>query len=125
MPLVDIQTLAAAGTTGNNTHAAVTPASSMGNIENYRTAFQFTISATGSTPTVDLKIQGSVDGVNYFDLILSPSDSDTKAVTFTKTAVGKWLYFIDASQDRAMQKYRLVTANNTNVTYNAELYTVT
>src|SRR5437868_6436480 len=125
MPLIDIKTPAAAGTTGNNTHTSVTPSSSTGRIEDYRTCFQFTISATGSTPTVDFKVQAAVDGSHFVDLILSPSDTDTKAVTFTKTAVGTWLYFIDSALDRAGQQYRLVTANNTNVTYNAELYTVT
>lgn len=125
MPLLDLQTAAAAGSTGNNTHTAVTPKYGVRDT-NYAPgiALAFTISATGAGPTVAFKLQGSIDGTNYADVVLLPSDSDTTTASVTKTALGTYTYFVAQGQSRRYQSFQLVTSSNTNVTYGAKLAVV-
>lgn len=117
MPILNSVTLASAGTTGNVTGTGQTLQENSGD---RRVALVFTISATGSTPTVDFKYQGSYDNSNFVDIAVLPTDSSTTAVTFTKTSLGTYVSFIDLP--RRYEQLRVVTANNTNVTFSATAY---
>lgn len=111
--------LASPGTTGNNTSAA-----SLLPEDADSWAVQFVIEAVGGSPTVDFKVQGSLDdGSNWHDIPYLTEASDTVATAArTKTATGAYLIFPSLLQTRAWKHVRLVTANNTAVTYRAELY---
>lgn len=112
--------LAPAGSTGNNTHTAVQYArgGDLGWV-----AFQFVVEAVGATPTVTFKFQGSLDNVNWYDILYVTDGSDTaSAATRAVTAVGASLAYLDNSQVRQYKFFRCVTTANTNVTYHAELY---
>lgn len=110
--------LAATGTTGNNTHDPVGCSNAL------RVAAQFVVEATGATPTVTWKVQGSLDGVNWYDLEYVTDSSDTgAAATRTATAVGTQTEWVDlAGNGRFFHFVRLVTSANTNITYRGELY---
>lgn len=109
--IVGPQTMAAAGSTGANTHTGVPiPA----DVE--KSVVIFSLDVAGATPTITFKVQASLDGVNYFDIITVPNDSDTTAVSYTKTAVGLTAMF---TITRFAGFVRLVTSANTNVTYSA------
>jgi len=113
--------LTAPAQTGNNTHAAV--ACKPGNGFASPVAVQFVIDAVGATPTVDFKVQGSLDGTNWYDLAYITSASDTLSVAArTVTALGGYANFVCNSQSRGYNWFRVVTSANTNVTYHAELW---
>ncbi len=108
-------TLAAAGATGVNTHAAVVVPDDTESI-----AVEFEVTAVGATPTITWKVQGSLDentvsdaASDWFDLGGNPADSATEAVSTTKTAVGVYTSFYN----ELPRKIRLVVTGNTNVTY--------
>lgn len=110
--------LAATGSTGNNTHAAVECGSS-----NAQIAAEFIVEAVGATPTVTWKVQGSHDGTNFYDWNYITDSSDTAATTaLTSTAVGRKTIFLANPGARMYRFARLVTSANTNVTYSANLY---
>lgn len=118
-----IGTLAAAGTTGNNTSPSVKIDDDTDII-----SAEFEITAAGATPTVTYKLQGSMDDTtvtdaasDWFDLLTFPNDSSTEAVTQTKTAVGVYQLICDLKK-RFARKVRLVVTANTNVTYESDLY---
>lgn len=124
------QLIAPVGSTGNNTHTGVPVGQAVD-----RVGLNFVIEAIGATPTVTFKLQGALflpraefaagptlPGANdWFDIMLLPSDSDTGAVTQTKTAVGAFASTIRLDRD-LFTHARLVTTANTNVTYRAELW---
>ena len=111
-------TLAATGQTGNNTHTAV----EVGD-ENSQSAFEFVVESVGATPTVTWKVQGSMDGSNFYDLAYLTDATDTVAVaTRTATAVGRQIAFLSRPTDRFYRYFRVVTTLNTNVTYSAVMY---
>lgn len=86
-------------------------------------AFEFIVEAVGATPTVTFKWQGSVDGVNFFDVAYITDATDVLAVAaLTKTAVGATIVFLANPAARAFKIFRLVVSANTNVTYRAEAY---
>jgi hypothetical protein len=114
--------MAAAGTTGNNTHASVAlnPAAK-------QRAAVLIIEAVGATPTITAKLQGSLDplsvadgAANWFDLWATPAGANAEAANQVQTVVGAWPVYIDAIRKFA-RRVRLVTSANTNVTYRAEL----
>jgi hypothetical protein len=115
------QVLAAAASTGNNSHAAVghSPAAD-------QMAIEFVVEVAGGTPTVSYKLQGTfVDSpasTDWFDLIALPSDNDTAAVTRVVTAVGRYCSYVAQSHVRFAKYVRLVTSSNTNITYSANLW---
>ena len=110
--------LTAAAQTGNNTHNAV----ELGK-EIRQVAWEFVVEAVGATPTVTWKLQGSMDGTNFYDVAYLTDATDTVAVaTRTATAVGRQVGFLSLSSVRVYRYYRLVTSANTNVTYSAVLY---
>lgn len=110
--------MAPTGTTGNNTHSAVVPNRGYEGL-----AFQFEIEAVGATPTVTFKVQGSLDGTNYYDLGYITDASDTIATAaLTKTSVAAYIIFLSNPLARSYKYFRLVTTANTNVTYSAKLY---
>lgn len=113
--------LAPAGSTGNNTHNGVEYSPGGSDLLS-QVAFQFVIEAVGATPTVTFKFQGSLDNSNWVDIICIPSDSDTAAVSQTKTATGSTVVHIAQAHSRAYRYIRCVTSANTNVTYRAEAY---
>lgn len=116
--------LAAVGSTGNNTHASLAV-----NEDAEVLSLEVEITAVGATPTVSWLFQGSMDGPevadgasDWFTLSVLPADSNTELPTVqTKTAVGVYESSLDARK-RPVRKIRLVTSANTNVTYEAELY---
>lgn len=116
--------LAATGTTGNVTGAAV-----QANQGARSVGLEFIVEVAGATPTVSYKLQGTMDtsaappAASWFDIIMVPSSSDTAAITGTVTAVGTTFSSIDAVGLRFANQFRLVTSANTNVTYRANLYT--
>lgn len=116
MPLIDKQLLAAAGSTGNNTHVGV-------EYRGNRVVLEFIVEAVGATPTVTFKFQGTIDGVNWYDLFYVTDTTDTPSnATRTVTAVGTSVAFPSSAQQRRWNQIRLVTSANTNVTYRAEMY---
>ena len=124
MPNVQkIGAAAAAGSTGNNTHASL-------GLKTYTDALalKFEVTAAGGTPTVTWKLQGSLDSTqtpdassDWFDLFALPADSATEVTVTTKTAVGVYTTFIEVAR-RFCTKVRLVTSANTNITYEADLF---
>ena len=120
MAVGDKTVLAPAGSTGNNTHAAANAPAQAVNV-----AFQFVVEAVGATPTVTFKFQGSLDGLNWYDVAYVTDAVDTGAVAGrTVTAVGASLAFVQSPAQRAYTQYRCVTSANTNVTYRAEMFEI-
>jgi len=125
--MYDRITLAAAGSTGNNTHTG-TPLG--GGAETV--AFQFVVETTGATPTVTWKVQGSPDessvsdaNSSWYDVSYVTDSNDTAAVTAkTTTAVGSQIIFTANPVARRYRKYRLVTSANTNITYHADAFRI-
>lgn len=110
--------LTATGQTGNNTHTAVELAD-----ENGQVGWEFVVEAVGATPTVTWKVQGSLDGTNFYDCAYVTDATDTvSAATRTATAVGRQVAWLSLSEVRFYRHLRLVTSLNTNVTYSATLY---
>jgi hypothetical protein len=110
--------LAPAGSTGNNTHPSFHAGSDYSAL-----IVQFVVEATGATPTVTWKVQGSLDNVDFFDLAYITDATDTLSVaTRTVTSVSKQVNFLANPGARRYKYYRLVTSANTNVTYRGEIY---
>jgi len=90
------------------------------------------VTVAGATPTVTWKVQGSVDDASvsdgnsaWFDVAYITDATDTAAVTArVRTTVGSDLQFLSNPVARRYRKYRLVTTANTNITYDADLYTI-
>lgn len=123
MSVLDKLTLAAAGSVGNNTHTSV-PVRSAG-VSGSPVAFQFVVEAAGATPTITFKFQGSLDGVNWYDIPYVTDASGAEAVAGrTVTAVGTYVNFLSNPATRGFAFYRCVTSANTNITYRAEVYPV-
>lgn len=89
-------------------------------------ALQVTVSVTSGSPSLVFKLQGSVDGGNTFvDVLLLPNDTDTAASSFTKSALGTYVYFVAQSPGvRKFGAYQLVVSTATTVTYNASFFEV-
>lgn len=111
------RTIAAAGTTGNHTHAldkAITARS---------VAAQLDISASGAGGTIDWILEGSVDGTNWFAAAYITDADDTPAFdATTETEEGSYLKYFWQGSDAAtaarfFKYFRVRTLNNTNVTY--------
>jgi len=120
---VALQSLAATGTTGNNTHASV----GVSPVVNHVSAVLI-IEAVGATPTITAKLQGTLDpnsvadrSAPWFDLWATPAGANAEAASQTQTAVGAWPVYVNAAAKFA-HRIRLVTSANTNVTYSAELH---
>lgn len=112
--------LAPAASTGNVTGAAFQM-----NPNDNGHAFQFVVEVAGATPTVTAKIQGSVDNVNWYDLLYVTDASDTPATTpLTKVAVGASIIYTSNAGVRFYKFYRVVTSANTNVTFRCEAYDI-
>lgn len=109
--------LAAAATTGNNTHAGVGATEGADKL-----AVAFKVEVAGATPTVTYKLQATLNGSDWFDVILLPADNETAAVSKTVTAVGVYVAYLAQANVRFARALRLVTSANTNVTYSADLY---
>lgn len=116
--------LAATGSTGNNTHTGTHVGAEADAIE-----FRFIVEAAGATPTVTFKVQGTNDDTSvsdanavWTDIMYLPAGSDTGAsATQTATAVGATVFFHDTpSGVRFYRRFRLVTSANTNITYRCE-----
>jgi hypothetical protein len=116
--------LAATGTTGNNTHAGVRLPD-----DACRVAFSLIVEAIGSTPTVTWKVQVSLDGMDvtdanstWVDLLYLTATTNDSPVTSTipVTTVTRSSVFLDDVGSRFFRKARLVTSLNTNVTYRGE-----
>lgn len=120
MAVAQKYSLAAAGSTGNNTHTAVQATGRA----NDQVAVQFVVEVAGATPTITWKVQGSEDNVNWYDLLYVTDASDTaSAATRVATAVGTQIEFVDAEGTaREYAFFRLVTTANTNITYRGEIY---
>lgn len=86
-------------------------------------ALQVTISVTSGSPSLIFKLQGSVDGGNTFvDCFLLPNDTNTQAVSFTKSSLASWVYFLDQAPGyRKYTHFQLVVSTATTVTYSANL----
>jgi hypothetical protein len=117
-------TLAATGSTGNNSHASAKPSP-----DGDKAAVVFTVEAVGGAPTVTYKVQATFDAdtvadgsANWTDLILLPAGSETAAVSATVTAVGQYVSFLAQAHTRFVRRIRVVTSANTNVTYRSDLH---
>jgi hypothetical protein len=79
-------------------------------------------STIGATPTVTVNIQGSVDGVAFFNipyaLVATPSTFVLTAITITTAVTTTYLL----QRDQAWQYLKLVYSANTNVTLTANGY---
>jgi hypothetical protein len=112
--------LAPNGSTGNITGAAVGIGSSYNTL-----AFLFVVEVAGGAPTVTYKFQGTMDGINWFDLgyITDASDSLSQA-TRVRTAVGADICFVANPVARQYAAYRVIVTGNNNITFRAEAYTL-
>ena len=89
------------------------------NLDDENIAFQFVVEQAGATPTVTFKIQGSLDGSNWYDIPYVTDASDTLSqASLTMTAVGTKVLF----GMRPFAFYRVVVSANTNVTFRCEAY---
>lgn len=114
-------TLAAVGSTGNNTHVGARLEADGDGV-----VALFKIEAVGATPTVTYQLQGSFDSTtgsdgNWFDLSSLPGDSPTEALTSVRTATGAYAAFVPIHKFAGW--VRLKTSANTNVTYSATVWT--
>jgi hypothetical protein len=116
LPLVETHVLTAA-TTATGTFGPVTPTEEN---PDHRVALSVTVSVTSGSPSLIFKLQGQVDGT-YVDILLLPNDTDTAAATFTKAALGTFVYFVAQSHTRKFESFQLVVGTATTVTYNANL----
>lgn len=114
-----LASLAPTGSTGNATHPAIGVGGGADKV-----AVQLVVEVAGGTPTITWKVQGSLDGVNWYDVEYVTDATDTgAAATRTATAVGAQTEWLDlAGSSRFYNQYRLVTSSNTNITYRGELY---
>ena len=111
--------LAPTGSVGNLTGPSVDAGQASG-----ACCFQFVVEAVGTTVTY--KFQGSMDGVNWYDVFYDTeaTNASSQAVR-TMTAVGSQIQWLDtASFSRMYTKYRVVVSANTGCTFRAELYVI-
>ena len=112
-------TIIAAAQTGNFTSTAALRTSDF----DYQVGGAIVItSAIGATPTVTVNIQGSVDGVNYFNipyaLVATPSTFVIAAITITTAVTTTYLF-------QSLQPWefvQVVASANTNVTLTVTAY---
>lgn len=112
--------LAPTGSTGNVT----TPLKQVP-VEVDTIAAQFVTEAVGATPTVTWKIQGTLDGTNFFDMpyITQSTSATSQAAIVSTTVQAIPIWFDSAAGDaRKITGVRLVVTANTNVTFRCELY---
>jgi hypothetical protein len=121
--IVGPTTLAAAGSTGNNSHAAVPVGDATDKL-----TFRFVVEAVGATPTVTYKVQSAVvrdeaapATTDWEDLAVVTPTADALITTKVVTAVGSYVTF-PLPHRVNVTHVRLVTSANTNVTYRAELF---
>jgi hypothetical protein len=113
--LYDNNSLAPAGSTGNQTFPGVNVGGGQETI-----AFQFVVETAGGTsPTITWKVQGSVDdpetvvdaNANWFDVGYITDASDTiSQATRTATTVGAQVAWLSNPVARRYRRYRLVTS---------------
>jgi len=114
--------LAASGSTGNNTHSAITTGRAPAEL-----AAVLDVEAVGATPQLTWKLQGSLDGSSWEDVLYLTPSSDTSAaaaIVQNPTAVRKYYLWVSNPGVRFYTFFRLVTTANTNTTYGAFLYLV-
>lgn len=79
-------------------------------------------STIGATPTVTVNIQGSADGVNFFNipyaLVATPSTFVLTAITITTATTTSYLLQVD----QPWRTLKLVLSANTNVTLTASAH---
>lgn len=79
-------------------------------------------SVIGATPTVTVNIQGSMDGVNFYNipyaLVATPSTFVVAAITITTAVTVTYLL----QPDQAWRFVKLVMSANTNVTLTSDAY---
>jgi hypothetical protein len=119
VPAIDANVLATTQT-GNFTSASAARAQSF-DVQN--TGAVVITSTIGATPTVTVNIQGSVDGVNYFNIPYAVQG------TFTGTYVVSAIVITTATTQAYMlqanwpwQFVQIVASANTNVTLTATAY---
>lgn len=98
--------------TGGNFSSSAAP---MGNKQNVAAWFRLTI---GATPTVTVKLQGSYDNSNWFDIVFIDS-SDTAATPTKQTSKAFTTasqFVIHKAHDDVFPLLRLNFSANTNVT---------
>ncbi|MDE2101465.1 MAG: hypothetical protein KGL39_29740 [Patescibacteria group bacterium] len=118
MSFFDPIALAATGTTGNVTGNSVQVSDAFDAI-----AFQFVVEVAGATPTVTYQFQGSVDGVNWYNVgyVTDATDGISQS-TRTRTSPGADVMFLSNPIARRYRYFRVVTTANTNITFRAEMY---
>lgn len=110
---------------------AILSSSQTGNGDSTNTAFRrrtggpgaiVIVSVVGATPTVTVNIQGSVDGVNFYNipyaLVATPETLTVAAITITSAATTTYLL----RPEHAWRYVKLVYSANTNVTLTATAY---
>lgn len=105
--------VAAAGTTGNNTHTVgLSP-------QETQVAVDIVVEAAGATPTATFTVQGSADGTNFYPLSLLQADASvaTSNAAIVLTAAGDTLRYVDGLDKRFLRNLRVVVSANTNITY--------
>ena len=117
--MYDLISLAPTGSTGNETGPTTF-------VQGYDSlAFQFVVEAAGATPTVTFKFQGSLDGVNWYDVAyVTDANDTTSTATKTVTAVGASVMFLDNPVARKYKFARVVVLANTNITFRAEAWRI-
>lgn len=124
MALINVQTITATAITASaTTHTALTPVEVGSGSGSPTVGFLFTttLADTAATATITAKVQGTVDGTTYVDVLLLPNDSATAAASFAKTTAASWVWFVADASNRKFQNYRLVTSANTNISYLASM----
>ena len=124
MPAAQTQALYATGTTATPASAVLAVPSTAQWV-----ALEFIIEAVGGTPTITWKLQGSFSTAGtpagaFVDCQLLPSASDTSVASVTQTGTGTYVHFVSLAHSRQFRYYQCVTSANTNVTYRANLWSL-
>ncbi len=121
MPLIEPPTAVATAATAALTSAAFSPQSTS---PDARVALTVTVSVTSGSPACTFKVQGTLDGTNWSDLLLLPTTTDTAASSNNIATLVTVVYHVAQAHIRKFEAYRFITTTVTTCTYSANFCVV-